>query len=114
MYYHNPYMVHYENLVAKMLPSYYHNLIHHVKSICEREDHPYNPAMYPFPNEDKINELVEEIYNKYKNDNKKLSDNQHRGHCHDDFLCDILKLLIIRELLDRRRCRHCRRRHFYF
>lgn len=116
MYWYNPQKRYYANLAMKMYPEQYHKLLPYIKKVCGREDHPYNYKMYPFPEEEKINEMAKEVYSEYNNENSKNNDQlgvdedlnrgrHHHHHHNNNPLNDIIKILIIKELLDRRDCR---------
>ncbi len=121
MYLNNPQMYYYENLAKKMYPKEYHKILPYVQDVCNREDNPYNYTMHPFPQEEKINELVNEVYVNYTRKTRITSEedlkrstrhhhhhdpyHNHHDHCKDNPINDIIKILIIKELLDRRRCR---------
>lgn len=101
-----------------MYPKTYHAIMPHVRRVCEREDHPDNPMMEPFPNKEKVDEMVEDIYNEYKKEYRDETDqpldelfrNGHGG------IKDIITILLISELLGRRRHgrrRRRRRRRFF-
>lgn len=118
----NPHIDYYENLANKMYPKKYQKLLPYIEQICSREDHPYNYNMHPFPSEEKIKEMVDEVYVRFHEENDMNKENQkektrhhphHHGHHHhhkkDDFLNDVIKILILKELLDRR----CKRGHWW-
>lgn len=114
------YMYYCENLANRMYPRDYQELYPYVQQACEREDYPNNPEMYPFPNEEKVNTMVEDIYEEYENGNKKLSrEKSEKGEYEDlyrrrrDGTRDLIRILLLRELLGRRRRRFPRRRHYY-
>jgi len=110
MYWYDP-TEYYETVAKKMYPSSYHKLKPYIKMVCDREDHPYNPGMFPFPNEAKLNEMTDEIIEYYQKDYEVefKEDELSRGrHHHDSLFGDIIKILIIKELIDRR----CKRRPY--
>ncbi|RKD21552.1 hypothetical protein SAMN02745883_01080 [Caminicella sporogenes DSM 14501] len=117
MYYHDDYeYIRYCEIQAhRMYPKIYHELMPHIKRVCEMEDSPNNPMMEPFPNEEKIEKMVEKVYKNYKNgyrdENDESIDEFFRDRHHG--IRDIITILLLGELLGRRRRRRRRRRRFF-
>jgi len=118
MYWYNNYWYWPERNFQTMYPEIYQELYPYIKKKCNELDYAYGYMMYSFPKEEEIDQIVEEVYNEYMNaikDKKKDDKTLYRSrYNHDDgFLKDIVKILILKELLTKDRCRRCRRRRRY-
>ncbi len=106
------------NHLMNMYPETYKKLDPIIKNRCQFFYHSNNYMMNRLPDVKTINNIVEDIYDEYKrqkiqegyeeNDFEQLT----RGR-HDDPFKDLLKILIIKELIDNCRRPYCRprRRH---
>ncbi len=97
-------------MANKAYPKIYHEVYPYVIRVCEREDLDYNAEMYPFPKEKKIESMVDEIYDNYEQDYKMRSDEEDdedyfRQPRRRRLFRDFVRILLIRELLGRRRRR---------
>ncbi|MFZ5968619.1 MAG: hypothetical protein ACOYVK_15805 [Bacillota bacterium] len=112
MYTESEYLYYCEVEANKMYPEIYHQIFPHVHRICEREDHLYNPMMHPFPRKEVVDRMIEEIYENIQEDNMHRSPEDFTRQ--RDFLRSIIGIILLRELLDRRRRRRRRRRPGYY
>ncbi len=115
MYWQDRYLYHCEKQANKMYPNIYNDVYPYVKRMCDMTDNPFNPAMHPFPSKEKVDEMVENIYSEYEMENKRKYDEKDydelfRIDGRRDFTRDLIRILLLRELLRRRRRR---RRPFY-
>lgn len=105
------YMSHCEMEANKMYPDLYHKLHPYVKRKCEMEDNDYNRMMNPFPNQETVNRMVDEIHEEYKRDHgdEESPAASQKLTRFDGFIGrDLITILLLGELLGRRR-----RRRFY-
>lgn len=110
------YLQYCEQAAEKSYPKIYHKLYPYVVQICDREDNGYNKDMNPFPGEKKINRMVDEIYDMYERDNNEdeyddMETGNFRQFGRRRFTRDLIRILLLRDLLGRRRRR--RRRPYY-
>jgi len=118
MYPYDSYILYCENAAAKMYPKIYKEIYPFVVNTCEMEDYYGNPEMQPFPREEKVQKMVEEIYENYRKRDKKTRGEE--GELEDLYrikrsdLQDLIMILLLRELLDRRRRFPRRRRPGFF
>jgi len=114
------YMLYCHNQAARMYPQIYNDIYPYVKNACEREDYPNNPRMEPFPNEEKVDEMVESIYDEYRKGKKDKNHKEENLEYDDmyrirrDDARDLIRILLLRELLGRRRRFPRRRRRPFF
>ncbi|WZL73448.1 hypothetical protein QBE52_01575 [Clostridiaceae bacterium 35-E11] len=103
--YYDPSQYYYycEMEAKKIYPEIYRELHPYVKKVCEREDHMYNPMMHPFPNQEAMENMINEIYENY-NEEKKYR-KADRGYGSGGIIRDIITIILIGELLGRRRRR---------
>lgn len=110
-----------EKQAETLYPKIYIIIFPYVMRKCEEIDHSDDDMMYPFPAEEKVNEMVEDIYKEYKKDaenykkkDKKDYDNYYRRYDYDYYdyydydyddrgIRDVAKILLLRQLLRRRR-----------
>ncbi len=97
-----------EQAAENMYPKMYKDIYPHVKGMCENADNPNNPMMFPFPNEEVVDNMVQDIYKEFKNNKPKEEvageeehENMYRIRRRDTE--DFIKVLLLRELLGRRR-----------
>ena len=87
-------------------PKIYTILAEHIKNICEECDK--NKYMYPFPTQDKFKELVDNVYESYTREfYRKVNEGENTSgyyrYYEDYLLKDIIKILLIEEILKRRK-----------
>jgi len=125
MYWYDPRYDYFENLALDIYPQRYKDILPYVKIVCDREDNIYNTEMFPFPTKEKIEQMADEILALYKEkyrgnaeeDEEMARDRRprkkHKHHKHhkfdhdkhdkkDDPLVDLIKILIIKELINKR------------
>ncbi|KXG79000.1 hypothetical protein [Thermotalea metallivorans] len=112
MYPYDGYWTCYEMEVERMYPEIYHRIYPHVCRICDREDHPYNHRMYPFPKREIIDRMVDEVYGQMEEDEMYRTPDGFGSQ--RNLLRDLIAILLIRELLDRRRFPRRRRPWAYY
>lgn len=95
----------------KMYPQEYHNIYGHVKRICERDDHPYNQEMQPFPKKEVVDRMIDEVYESLGEVGMYRSPVGYGRP--GGILRAFIGALLLRELLDRRRYYPRRRPWFY-
>ncbi len=101
--YYDPNML--ANVLNNMYPEIYHRLLPMVKEKCTKLYNPYNYMINQLPNQEQINKMVEDIYKEYKQEKlqegvkAENSDDLMRHHHRDPFK-DLIKILIIKELVD--------------
>jgi len=113
--YDDYYMSHCEMEANKMYPEMYNRIYPYVKRKCEMEDTEYNQMMNPFPNQETVNRMVNEIYEEYKKDygdEESPEENYKLTRINGYIGRDLITILLLGELLGRRRRRR-RRRRFY-
>ncbi len=96
----------------KMYPDVYHNIYSNIRRVCERDDHPYNQAMQPFPRKEVVDRMVEEIYENISSEGMYRSPVGYTDS--GDILRAFIGALLLRELVDRRRYYPRRRRPWYY
>lgn len=90
-----------------MYPSVYYQVYPHVNQICEMYDTSSNPDFYPCPRRHAVERMADEICSKVMlemrdaADEQDISAQQFRG----GFFRDLVFILLVRELLGRRRRR---------
>ncbi len=103
-----------EQAAENMYPKIYKDMYPYVKGMCDQVDNPNNPMMFPFPNEESINNMVKDVTKNYKENSKMHRnediDDQYRINGRD--LDDLARILLLRELVGRRRRFFGRRRPF--
>ncbi|MFT9497357.1 hypothetical protein [Anaerosolibacter sp.] len=102
MYPYYDYLTYCELEAEKMYPEIYHRIYPHIHRICEREDHPYNHMMQPFPKKEMVDKMVDEVYEQIK-DNEMYRSPDGYPYGPQNLLRGLIGALLIRELLDRRR-----------
>lgn len=106
------YLQYCQQQAEKAYPKIYHRLYPYVIQIGNREDTEDNQEMNPFPGERKIDNMVDEIYDMYERDNNPDEydeDGDFRQPRRRPFTRDLIRILLLRDLVGRRR----RRRPFY-
>ncbi|MDD4675382.1 MAG: hypothetical protein PHX31_07015 [Syntrophaceticus schinkii] len=88
-----------------MYPEVYHRVYPHVKHMCEMYDNPSNPDFYPYPTRQGVEKMADHIYNRVLMEMRDASieediSTQQFGR---GLLRDLVLILLIRELLRRRR-----------
>lgn len=98
-------MTYFREPLDAMYPDIYHRVYPHVKQMCEMYDNPSNPDFYPYPTRHGIEKMTDHIYNKVLPEMRDVSTEEdisaqqfRRG-----LLRDLILILLIRELLRRRR-----------
>lgn len=122
MYYDNRFDQNYINYcileAEKMYPELYRKVYPHVRGICERDDNAANQAMHPFPKQEVVDKMVDEIYENIRMDNIGMENMQRTplgyGYGPINILRAFIAALLLRELVDRRRFYHRRRPWFYY
>ncbi|WP_072887142.1 hypothetical protein [Tepidibacter formicigenes] len=121
MYNYYYYMNYCYRAAQKLYPKIYHEVYPYVVVKCEKEDTEYNMEMNPFPREEKIEKMVDEIYEDYTKNCKHRSDEEEyeddeqyrqRRYRRRRFTRDLIRILLIEELLGRRGFRRRRRKRF--
>lgn len=90
-------------------PQIYYRVFPRIRSICEEMDVPSNPCMYPYPSEETISSMTDRILEEVvENDLSGLDYEIRVGRRQFVFggrrvLRDLISILLIRELLRRRR-----------
>lgn len=110
--YDDNYIYYCENEAAKMYPENYNKLYPYVKRKCNEKDLEHNPKMNPFPNNETVDEMVEEIYEEYQRDNGNAGNpgkNNYLSRRYGGYFGrDLITILLLGELLGRRRGRRRR------
>lgn len=123
MYWNPNYPYYWENNINKMFPKMYYELYPYIMQACNKSYRSYPYSAGNFTRKKDIDDMVDEVYQAYKKDNKLFeqdSENLYRHHHGDDIFKDIIKILILKELLDGRRRRppcyppRCRRPYDYY
>lgn len=111
--YENYYMQYCEAEANKMYPEVYYRIIPYVKRKCEIVDNEYNQMMNPFPKKETINRMVEEIHAEYNNDHRteeNSTENYKMARIDGYIGRDLITVILLGELLSRRRRRFGTRR----
>ena len=87
-------------------PKIYTILTGHITSICDECDK--SKSMYPFPSQEKFKELVDKVYESYTREfYRKVTEGEdtcgYYRYYEDYLLKDIIKILLIEEILKRRK-----------
>lgn len=116
--YDDNYVYYCEKQAEKMYPDNYNKMYPYVIRKCNEKDLEEDTNMNPFPNQETFDEMVDEIYEEYQRDNgnKGNSGKNHNMMRRYDgyFGRDLIGILLLRELLGRRRGRRRRRRRRYY
>ncbi len=105
--YDNNYLYHCQVEASKMYPEMYYRIMPYINRKCEILDSEYNSIMNPFPNQEVINEMAQEIYEEYKNDEVEPETNENLTRYNGYIGPGIVTILLLGTLLGRRynRCR---------
>ncbi|MCT4563904.1 MAG: hypothetical protein N4A68_06235 [Maledivibacter sp.] len=115
--YDDNYIYYCEKEAEKMYPDNYNKIYPYVKRKCNEKDVEDDTNMNPFPSQETFDEMVDEIYDEFQRDNSNGSNsgkNHNLMRRYDGYLGrDLVSVLLLRELLGRRRGRRRRRRRYY-
>jgi hypothetical protein len=92
-----------EQMAYRHYPKVYHVLIPHVVYVCDRYD--ASEDMYPFPSDERIEEMTDMIVDRYERDNNRSieEDEELTRQFGRRFIRDLALILLLQRLLRRRR-----------
>lgn len=95
-----------EQMANRHYPKVYHVLVHHVMHVADRYDQ--NEDMYPFPSDERIEEMTDTIVDRYENDNNRSLEEEEEltRQYGRRFIRDLALILLLQRLLGRRRRRY--------